>query len=287
VTRALTTTSAAVRSGVRHGLARLGYTVIRDNGRAATIFDDDRLIVSYPRSGNTWLSFLLTTLAHPGEPTTFVNLEERCPDIYAHSDAFLRSRARPRLLKSHEAFDPRYRRVVYLVRDPRDVAVSYFRFLVKTRAIDESLRKEDFVHGWVRGDWGGEYGTWGEHVGSWRGAREDTADSFHMLRYEDLHADPVRSLAAVAAFLGIEHSDEACKRALELCRPERMRELERVQAGQALGLKGTRLGVPFVGAATVGSSTTELTNAQRTAIADAWAAQMRDLGYETAVEAGA
>lgn len=264
---------------MRRVFNRLGYRLVRDNGREATIFPDDRLIVSFPRSGNTWLSFLVTTLLNPADPTSFSTLENRCPDIYAHTDADLRAVPRPRLLKSHEPFDPRYPTVVYLVRHPFDVAVSYHRFLVKTRHIDEAFPLEQFVDRFLKGSWGATYGSWAEHVGSWRGARPGTA-SFLLVRYEDLHAEPVAVLHSIAGFLGIDAAADDCARAVELCSPERMRKLERAQAEEVPGLKGSRLHVPFVGPAAVGGGAAALTHEQQRRIQAAWGGLMDELGYD-------
>src|SRR5947199_5455833 len=82
-------------------------------GRRLTVFPDDVFIVSYPKSGNTWARFLIGNLFHDDEPVTFANVEERVPSIYVHPDRALRRL--PRILKSHECFDPRYRRVIYIV----------------------------------------------------------------------------------------------------------------------------------------------------------------------------
>lgn len=271
-------TESAKLAFARRVLGHYGHVLVQDSGRHATVYPDDRWIVSYPRSGNTWLSFLLTTLANADDPTTFGNLEERCPDIYAHSDGYLRSLARPRLLKSHECFDPRYGRVVYLVRDPRDVAVSLRRLLIKRRLIDESFAHDEFVDRFVRGEWEAAYGSWSEHIGSWRGAREQD-ERFFLLRYEDLHADTVGQLRKVAEFFALPASVEACERAVAWCSPERMRELEREQSAVAAGLQGTRADVPFVGTATTGRGAFELTDVQQRTIESRWEPLMRHLGY--------
>ena len=38
----------------------------------------------------------------------------------------MRRLPRPRILKSHECFQPQYPRIIYIVRDPRDICVSFY-----------------------------------------------------------------------------------------------------------------------------------------------------------------
>jgi estrone sulfotransferase len=264
---------------MQRALGQFGLRLVPSGGRSATIFENDSLIVSYPRSGNTWLSFLLTNLTHPEEPTTFLNLDLRCPDIHQRSDRYLLQVPRPRLMKSHEPFDGRYRRVVYLVRDPRDVAVSYRRFLTKTRTIDTALPVAEFVDGFLDGRWDAGHVPWDEHVGSWLGARR-SKDSLLVLRYEDLHRDPEREIARVASFLQIGASPADCARAVSLATPERMREMEVAEADRVPELKATRPEIPFVGSAEVGRGRTELESEQQTRIVHRWQVIMEELGYE-------
>jgi len=100
-------------------------------GRGVTVFPDDVFLVSYPRSGNTWTRFLLGNLLWQNDPVTFLNIESRIPEIYFNPDRFMRALQRPRLLKSHESFQPHYPHVIYIVRDPRDVAISFYHHNVK------------------------------------------------------------------------------------------------------------------------------------------------------------
>ena len=91
--------------------------------QGVTSFDDDVWIVSYPKSGNTWTRFLIANLTSGGERVDWTNIDRRVPDIYQGRDSLYQSLPRPRYFKSHEAYRPEYRRVVFIVRDPRDVAV--------------------------------------------------------------------------------------------------------------------------------------------------------------------
>src|SRR3954467_11202482 len=144
--------------------------------RNFAVFPDDIMIVSYPRSGNTWTRFLIANLVHPNEAVTFENIERLIPDTSAISNRALKKVPRPRLIKSHEYFDHRYPKVIYIVRDPRDVALSYYDFPRKYGFIQAGHPVEQFVADFVGGrlvsaDWG----TWAENVASWLYTRGDSS----------------------------------------------------------------------------------------------------------------
>src|SRR5258707_11864652 len=120
------------KSGFIHkaarGVRRVGQVITGKQvaGRNVTVFDADVFVVSYPRSGNTWTRFLIGNLINPDVHLTFSNVESRIPEIYFNPDRKMRALPRPRVLKSHESFQPHYPRVIYIVRDPRDVAGLYY-----------------------------------------------------------------------------------------------------------------------------------------------------------------
>src|SRR5437764_14210828 len=85
----------------------------KEAGRQLTVLPDDVYLVSYPRSGNTWTRFLIANLLDHENPPSFADIEARIPAINLWPDKFLLRLPRPRILKSHEYFDPRYPRVIY------------------------------------------------------------------------------------------------------------------------------------------------------------------------------
>src|SRR5512135_2277356 len=101
---------------IRRAIQLLRGTV---RGRDIEVRMHDLFLVSYPKSVNTWLRFILANLMHPDMSVTFSNIEQLAPDIYQHSSNELKGVRDPRALKSHEYFDPRYKKVIYIVRDPR------------------------------------------------------------------------------------------------------------------------------------------------------------------------
>lgn len=210
-------------------------------GRHLTIFPDDVFITSFPRSGNTWTRFLIGNLIAQDGSLTFNNLEARVPEIYANSDRRMRRLSRPRVLKSHEAFDDRYPRVIYIVRDPRDVAISKYHYNIATGRHSADYPIKKFLPRFIAGEFDGEWGTWAEHVTSWLSNRQGQ-DDFLLLRYEDMKLNPRSELLRVAAFLqrggfeNIDSSPERLEQTIERSTAERMRSLERQQ-----GFRWTRL----------------------------------------------
>jgi len=273
-----------IRRGLKH-LSRVNDVLLRRLRveRDITIFADDIFLTSYPRSGNTWTRFLVGNLMHIEEPVTFLNVERLVPDMYKHSDRYLRHLSRPRILKSHEVFDPRYKRVVYIVRDPRDVAVSNYHWEMKQKAVRESCPVEEFVPGWIEGRVWDRLGNWGDHVTSWLSTRGDKS-GFVLLRYEDLIEDPARELVKVANLLGIEPTRERLARAAELSSADRMRQLEGTQGRKWVQTRYTRQDKPFVRKASSGGWKSVLAPRSVAEIEAAWGHVMVSLGYQLCQE---
>jgi len=170
-------------------------------GRGVTVYPDDVYLVSYPRSGNTWTRFLLGNLIHQDEAVTFSNIESRIPEIYFNPDRALRALPRPRMLKSHECFQPQYPHVIYIVRDPRDVAISFYHHNVKAGNIPDDYSMASFVPRFIAGEFDCKFGSWRDNVLSWISVRGDSPN-FMMLRDEARHGgSPSAGYRVLAAML--------------------------------------------------------------------------------------
>jgi hypothetical protein len=242
-----------------------------------TVLPSDVFVVSYPRSGNTWLRFLLANALRPERQATFADVGEVVPDIYDETDRSLLRRPQPRILKSHEPYDPRYRRVLYAVRHPADTAVSYYHYLIKMRMIPPGYEIGRFVDSFVRGRLD-DFGTWGDHVTGWLDAR-GADDDFVLLRYEDMLAAPDEALDAALRLLGA-HVDESTRaQAVAWSRADELRRLERETATALPTFRGSRLEDPFIRKARAGTAAEELSAELRAQIADAWPEAAARVGY--------
>jgi hypothetical protein len=251
-------------------------------GRALTVFPDDIFLVSYFRSGSTWSRFLVGNLVQQVEPVTFANVGRLIPLIYELPDRVLRRS--PRVLKSHECFDPRYPRVVYIIRDPRDVAVSWYFYNLKVRVIPDGYSMDQFVDRFVAAnvvDYADMVGCWQDHALSWVRLRAGKP-GFRLLRYEDVLADPARELTNLAPFLGIDPTPERIERAVRLSSGSHMQSLERKQSKQWTETKGSREDIPFIRGAKSGGWRDKLSARALETIEEAWGATMKEFGYELA-----
>ena len=261
---------------LKHGArAALG---LNPAGRRLSVFSDDVFIVSYPRSGNTWTRFLIGNLLSPGDPVTFANVESRVPEIYLFSDRQLRTLARPRILKSHEYFDPRYKRGIYLIRDPRDVAVSLYHYSIKRRNVPEAYSTEEFVPRFLNAEFFDYCGSWEEHVLSWHATRKDKS-GFLFIKYEDLLSQPLQELSKIASALQVARTPEELARAVELSSAGQMRNMEKQQSAEWKLTKGTRQDLPFIRDAKSGGWQSKLSPASVRMIEQAWGATMKEFGY--------
>ncbi len=226
-------------------------------------------IASYPKSGNTWLRLMLQAYLAGGEAIDINRLtlgawrtagrawfDEHIgvaasdltgSEILALRPAAIRAWARtlaePVYLKTHEArlalasddyLTPADISLggIYLMRDPRDVALSLARHL--DVEIDEAItvmgtpdqRMEESRHR-LRSRLVDQWGSWSQNVGSWI-----APDPFpvHVVRYEEMRADPEATLCSVLSALGLPIVPETVRAVVAATTLDRLRAQEAANA---------------------------------------------------------
>ncbi len=223
-----------------------GFEEHRRIGRA------DAVIVSFGKSGRTWLRVMLSR---------FFGIRYGLPEksLMGFDNLSRRHNAIPKLLFTHDNYladftgertgksDYLGSRVLLLVRDPADVAVSqYFqwRHRMKPRkkrinaypAHGADMEVTDFVL-----DEGGVLVRIVEFMNLWAREHERFGDALMIVRYEDLRAEPEAWLAKILEFLGTPGSREEIEQAVEFASVENMRKME-LERGFQGGGKRMRAG---------------------------------------------
>jgi len=267
--------------GMRSVLSQVWFRLLGygSNGRSLDVYPDDRFLVGYPKSGNTWLDFMVACLlAQDVEDVNFFTIENYVADIYFNNARRLRALSRPRFLKSHEPYDDRYKKVVYIVRDPRDVAVSYYYHHLKLGMWSEQEGLGLFVRKFVDGRLDG-FGSWGGHVRGWLENR-DGDPGFLLVRYEGLKRDAVCTLRIIAQHLGVDITPNRLVHAVSWSSVENMRKLESDAVERRYpSLSRARRDIYFVRKGISGGWRKHLSPEDRQLIEDAWGDEMRCLGY--------
>ncbi len=202
----------------------VGINLSIAKGKHIPIRSDDNFVVSYPRSGNRYIRLLMSYAMYPNEEVNATNIKQWLPSVY-NSNKRVKKYASPRILKSHAYFNPHYNKVIYLVRDPRSVAVSYFYFLKKHKVLHSQTFTE-FLPNFLKGA-PDHYGNWAEHVGGWLGGLGFQSNRFLLVKYEDLRNYTSDKLKEILSFLDIDYTNSHIERAVELSDFEKAQKQEK------------------------------------------------------------
>lgn len=177
---------------------------------------DDLYIAAYPKSGTTLLQMMVHQIKTEGR-MEFPHINAVCPwielEFHRNNTAGLEVLESPRCFKTHLLYRqlPRTGRILYIVRDVRDVVVSAWHH---ARLLGGVGSLEDFTAGFLRRGWGTS-STWSQHLRSWWPHRRDPRVLF--LSYEQVIADLEGTVRRVAAFCGLALREEEVPRIVDRC----------------------------------------------------------------------
>lgn len=174
----------------------------------------DICFVAYPKSGSTWLSYILVLLVgsqrHSLRSSVYW-LESTWTNPHTQQD--LEKAPTPRIFKSHMPYNmalggtpaENHCRYIYIARNPKDVCVSYYKF--EFGKSWSGYYDGNWDH-WLRLFLNGhaQYGDWFDHVLSWWNQKDN--ENILFLKYEDMKRNPGAEVRKIAGFLGIEITDE-------------------------------------------------------------------------------
>lgn len=270
-------------------------------------------IVSYPKSGNTWLRALLTNYLRPScspQEEASINALVGGPSISRRSlfDDFLgmdsadlapeelrtqlprfhqflaEQKPSPAFLKAHYAYsqlddgtpvlpEAATGGVVCIVRNPLDVALSYAHYTAVT--LDRIIDWMDDPTAAVKGP----EGVLPQPLGTWShhvsSWLEQRRLRLHLLRYEDLHAAPAATFGAVVRFAGLDLDAERLAQAVAHSTFERLRRQEDDSGFRERGPTAQH----FFRAGRVGSWRASLDGGQVRKLVAAHGAMMERFGY--------
>ncbi len=234
------------------------------------------MLASYPRSGTTWLRFMLTEVL-TGEEARFGPDDQPIIYVGAHAAAPDLLPGGGRLIFTHETVPVGDRRVIYVVRDPRSVAVSEHRWLLRRGLAPATFDR--FIDDFLRGR-SNPWGRWDAHVDGWLDGEAAKANHLRVVRFETLRAAPESEVTEVLRVLGTRSDPATVARAVANNTLERMREKEE-QAPDRAFVPGVRRDVRFVQEGAAGGWRNELSTAHAHEIVRTFRAAMMRLGYDT------
>lgn len=258
---------------------------------------------SYPKSGNTWVRFLIAHLVSEKIESSG-DVYRLIPDIHKGLTSSHLLGPGHIFIKSHlKYFDEMPLRedtvgVIYIVRNPLDVIASAINYLplrdshVYSDADEEQRQRarqsilEEFLEKGGPERWTRQgMGSWPEHVASWH--RKDLPFPRITLRYEDLTAEPAEGVAKLCQFLAIDRSADRIEAVVAASSFESMRAMEEkeIAEGQpglfaAENPKSTySLGLRFMNQGVAGNYKEVLTEAQVERAKERFGSVMSQLGY--------
>lgn len=280
------------------GLLLQGYLISPKFLRELPQFEvrpDDVFVCSYPRSGTTWMEEIVSCIT-----TNFDSkfMKKKVHDRVIHLEVgrtfnqgrHLRGLKSPRLLSTHlplshcpDQLKDLKCKVIYVARNPKDQAVSYFYFHSTAKYLGR--KKWDwntFLDLYTTGQL--VYGSWFQHVRDWYLLSRERPDRVLFVTYEELQVNLEAMLIRIADFLQIQLESETAEKIARHCRFSQMKKNPAVNREE---IPVTDLFVPseFMRKGIIGDWKNHFTSVQSQLFDQFYTKEMSGLGLKFAYDA--
>ncbi|XP_013397162.1 sulfotransferase family cytosolic 1B member 1-like [Lingula anatina] len=188
---------------------------------------DDTWIINWPKSGTHWCWEICSMLVSgKAELLQQSKLTAMYPEAVGNAE--IEPMPSPRVLNTHVTPDyfPKEAlensKLIFTVRHPKDVAVSYFYHLKGIKFYQyETGAWAGYFPVFLEGR--GENGDWINHTESWLSVLDDNSNAL-VLKFEDLKKDLRKEVQRIAEFLEVSGTDEFYDEVARLCSFDSMKE---------------------------------------------------------------
>uniref|UniRef100_A0A1A8MPP8 Sulfotransferase n=1 Tax=Nothobranchius pienaari TaxID=704102 RepID=A0A1A8MPP8_9TELE len=191
--------------------------------------DDDVLALTYPKSGTIWMQEILPLVLNGGDLTPINTIPnwDRVPWLEEKRlEKIVDQLKSPRALVTHFPFNlmpPSFHtskaKVIYVMRNPKDVLVSSYYFHQMATFLDDPGTFDEFIDKFLEGRV--LFGKWTDHVKSWR--RAELGDRIMFITYEEMVQDLPASIRRISDFLCCNLSEEVIQNIAKCCSFKRMK----------------------------------------------------------------
>ncbi|KAJ8025548.1 Sulfotransferase 1C2A [Holothuria leucospilota] len=243
------------------------------------IREEDLILATYPKCGTHWMMEVLELMKHDGNVDKIERVKNQdlvgCiefahpPDFQRTVSEALENEPSPRFFSSHlpcHLLPPQVwskkPKIVYLTRNPKDAALSFFRFFNSASGDPATHTSwDDFYDKFVSEK--AMFGNWFDHTLGYWNHRND--DHVIFITFEEMKKDLRSVIRRLQAFLGLTITPEGMERILEHASLEGMKKTyAKIEKEHELGRLLTRAGgiMPFLQKGHVGGWKTIFTVAQ-------------------------
>ncbi|XP_026560915.1 sulfotransferase 6B1-like [Pseudonaja textilis] len=184
---------------------------------------DDIILVSYPKSGSNWVQQILMQLEVASGKYEEDEQKQRLQKLlelsrtlfleFGEPEKFERMEKLPsrRIIKTHlmpqklpkSVFEQKAKMLV-LLRNPKDTAVSFFHFSKGIKLISDQETWDEYFEAFITGKVA--YGSYFDYIVEWNKYLDDS--NIFFITYEEIKEDPASSLKKIAKFFDLSVTEE-------------------------------------------------------------------------------